>query len=144
MNKLLLIRGIYQLILPSIGLPGSLSIDEYVSITGAGSTSLNIPGPFTPTPGTFTTMRFLMAIRYDPSIYFLDEADAFAHNWLNDYDSIEHAMLINATVPPFNYSSQVVVSIEAEIPSGIPGAEVSCTWCEAFLEQATNLGQATT
>ena len=47
-----------------------------------------------------------MAIRYDPFIYALNEADAMQHNWLNLFDSQEHAMIINPTSPPFNYGAQ--------------------------------------
>lgn len=143
LNKLLLIRGIYQLTLPT-GVPNNYNMNEYISITGAPATGMLIPTSIvTSAGGVYSTMRFVMAIRYDPFIYALDEADAMQHNWLNLFDSQEHAMIINPTSPPFNYGAQIEVSINAELPSGVPGANLTCLWCESFLEQATNLGQAT-
>ena len=139
-NKLLLIRGIYQLILPSSGMPGSYDITEFVSITGANSFQLPTSPAFTPFGGTFTTMRYAQLIRIDPAIEILDFGDAMQKNWMNDYDAIEHAFPQSAIVPPFDYGSQITVSVDANLPSGYTGAQLSCIWCEAFLEQATNLG----
>lgn len=136
----MLIRGIYQMILPGTGIPLTYDIDEFISVTGATSLTLSTSPPFVPTAGTYTTMRYAQLIRIDPSIEVLDMGDVMQHNWMNDYDSIEHAYPLPATAPPYDFTSQITISVDASLPGTYSGAQLTCIWCEAFLEQATNLG----
>lgn len=140
LNKLLMIRALVLTEAgPAVSEP-AYNMQEFFSITGAAPVSSPPYAASTLVSGIYNTERVIKLIRADPYIYAWDEAQTYQHNSLNDADRNEFILTVPAISPPFLYSSQIMISYDALLPAASGIVTAGAIWCEAFLEQATNLG----
>lgn len=140
-NKLLLIRGYYILNFPAGAPVPGYNITENWNTPQIGGTAFPIPAAFLAAAGTFTTTIERCFIRQDPDIVGFDRGDTMQFNFANFYDAISHITTGVALTPPIDYTVEIPISLEFQLPGTFPGATITAMWAEAFLEQALNLGR---
>lgn len=141
MNKNLLIRGIYKFTIPPAGMPPLYNVTEAAAITQAAAAAFLTPAAFAPFPGQYWTWIQRNFVRIDPNIHCADLGDVMQFNFANFYDAQAHVLSVPPLVAPFDYSIPIQVDLSFTMPIGPPLCKIECVWCEAFLEQATNLGK---
>jgi len=140
LNKLLMLRSIVETTAgPAVSEPG-YNMQEFFSITGASSVSPPAYPASTLVAGTYTTLRTIQLLRADPYIFAWDLAQCFQNNALNDPDRAMYCIPIPAISGSFDFGNQIEVSLDALLPPATGSVSAGGIWCEAFLEQATNLG----
>jgi hypothetical protein len=116
------------------------TIDELLTISQSSGAVLIAPTNFIGQTGTFSTGRTIQIIRLDPNVLAWDLGNIFQHNSINENTMDQWINEIPATTPPFDFTQQIQIEFQCSLPGSFPGAQVAGIWCEAFLEQATNLG----
>jgi len=140
-GKCLIIRGFYKFHIPAAGMPPTYNVTESVQIPNAATIVLPTPPAFIPLPGEYTTWIQRNIVRFDPNMHVTDLGDVMQHNWANLYDSSYHVIPVAPLIAPFDYSTPIQIDLQVTMPIAPAACTITCLWCEAFLEQATNLGK---
>jgi hypothetical protein len=136
-----MMRGFYDLTFPAGPSVPGYTILEAARVTGGLAYSFLTPGPFTAANSLSRTWIQRCFIRIDPDIYVFDVGDTSVHSYANTLVGNDYVRPMSPITPPFDYGSNLQATLGFDLIGGFPGATLTGRFCEAFLEQATNLGK---
>lgn len=140
-NKLLMIRGWYQMTVHAPGPGVPVNIREFVTTVAGGAVALPTSPAITPAIGQFTTFIERAVIRIGNFLYAFDYGDVAQFNWANKYNGVQHVIAMLPVGPPYDFAAAIDIKLEFNIPVLPSVIDMNCVWAESFLEQATNLGK---
>ena len=139
-GKILMIRGYYTIVLPSPVPPGTGEVWDYITTSQTDPCILNdglLPDGVS---GGQVNWIERCVIRIGGALAMLDRGQCLQFTFGSEWDGLEDVQLIAATVPPLDFSVAITVSLAMKLDASLTLAAATTQYCEAFLEQGTNLG----
>lgn len=139
-NKLVLVRAVLN---RSTTVNSGIivcNVESQISVSQANAVNIGNASGFFPQINSNTYSREFRFIRIDPYIYMLNSWEQVPGPDLNSPSYVDWATPIAAIVPPFDYTQEITLQFQASCTGAGSGLQLGGLWCEAFLEQGTNLG----
>ena len=142
-NKLLLMRIGYQLLYNSLPNPPGLQLNELVNLSGLGSNLWPSSAGTPPTNPISYSVQERALVRINNTVWAFDYSDIYAHSYFHANDGTEYFFECASGIPDTWFAAEQTISLEVSDPSDSNNYQIIPIWCEAFLEQGTNLGALT-